>query len=67
MALGSAVPLTLIVPTLRSWFSVGAVITGAAGATVSTVQVREAGEASTLPAASMARTWKVCAPWARPV
>ena len=37
------------------------------GATVSTVQVREAGEASTLPTASMARTWKVCAPCPRPV
>ncbi len=37
------------------------------GATVSTVQLREAGEASTLPAVSTARTWKVCAPCASPV
>ena len=37
------------------------------GAIVSTVQVRVAGVASWLPAASMARTLKVCEPWARPV
>ncbi len=37
------------------------------GAAVSTVQVREAGVASTLPAGSVARTWNVCAPCARPV
>ncbi len=35
------------------------------GATVSTVKVRVAGVASTLPAASRARTSKVCAPCAR--
>ena len=37
------------------------------GATVSTVQVRVASVASALPAASVARTRKVWAPWARPV
>ncbi len=35
------------------------------GATVSTLNDRPAGVASTLPAASRARTWKVCAPFAR--
>ena len=35
------------------------------GATVSTVKVRVAGVASTLPAASLARTSNVCAPCAR--
>src|SRR5690349_11187777 len=33
------------------------------GATVSTVNAREAGDASTAPAASMARRRGVCAPW----
>ena len=37
------------------------------GAIVSAVHVRDAGVASTLPAASTARTWKVCDPCARPV
>ncbi len=37
------------------------------GSTVSTVQVREAGLPSVLPAASVARTWNVCEPCARPV
>ena len=37
------------------------------GATVSTVKVRVAGVWSVLPAASLARTRKVCAPWPRPV
>ena len=37
------------------------------GATVSTVHVRVAGVASVFPAASVARTRKVCEPWARPV
>lgn len=35
------------------------------GAGTSTVQVLEAGEASTFEAASVARTSKVCAPFAR--
>ena len=34
---------------------------------MSTVQVRVASVGSTLPAASVARTEKVCAPWASPV
>ena len=37
------------------------------GAVVSTVQVNVAGVASTLPARSVARTWKVCEPSARPL
>ncbi len=37
------------------------------GAIVSTVQVRVAGVASWLPAASTARTWKVCEPCESPV
>ena len=37
------------------------------GAVVSTVNVRVAGVASTLPAASIARTANVCSPAARPV
>ncbi len=36
------------------------------GADASTVQAREAGDASTLPAASTARTSKLCEPFARP-
>ena len=39
---------------------VGPAVMVVSGATVSTVHVREAGEASVLPAASVARTWKVC-------
>ena len=41
---------------------VGLVIVGAAGAVASTVQVRLAGVASVLPAASVALTQKVCEP-----
>ena len=37
------------------------------GAVVSTVQLKLAGVASTFPAASLARTWKVCEPSVRPV
>ena len=37
------------------------------GATVSTVHVRVAGVASTLPTASRARTWNVCEPCDSPV
>jgi hypothetical protein len=59
--LASAVPpkvgvLLLVVPL------VGLVIVGAAGAVASTVQVRLAGVASVLPAASVALTQKVCEP-----
>ncbi len=42
-------------------------VSDVSGATVSTVQVREAGVASTLPAASVARTSNVWEPWASPV
>jgi hypothetical protein len=60
--LASAVPpkvgvLLLVVSPL-----VGLVIVGAAGAVASTAQVRLAGVASVLPAASVALTWKVCEP-----
>ena len=48
-------------PTASSWFSVGVVITGAAGAAVSTVRPR-ATAAPVFPAPSMARTWNVRAP-----
>ena len=37
------------------------------GSSVSTTQVRSAGEASTFPAVSRPRTAKVCDPWPRPV
>ena len=37
------------------------------GSTVSTIQVRAASLASTFPAASVARTRRVCSPWASPV
>ena len=37
------------------------------GAVVSIVQVKDAGDASVLPAASVARTSKVCEPSERPV
>src|SRR5437764_7546587 len=42
-------------------------ISGAAGGVVSTVQSRDAGDGSTLFAASMARTRKLCAPSSRPL
>ena len=42
-------------------------VTTEAGAVVSIVQVKLAGVASVLPAASVARTSKVCEPWLRPV
>ena len=46
---------------------VGPPVIVVSGAAVSTVNVRVAGEASTLPAASIARTANVCSPAARPV
>ena len=53
---GSAEPVS--VTALLAWtlFSAGAVITGLAGADVSTENIRLAGVGSTLPAASVART-----------
>ncbi len=47
--------------------SAGWSVISVSGASVSIVQVNESGEASTLPAASIARTWKVWEPWPRPV
>ena len=38
-----------------------------AGITVSTVHVHAAGVLSTLPAASVAPTWKVCTPFVKPL
>ena len=63
-------PASFDVNVKSRWCSrsaVGPVAIVVSGATVSTVQVREAGEASTLPAVSVARTWNVCEPCARPV
>src|SRR5439155_3649939 len=37
------------------------------GGIVSTIHVRAAGDGSTFPARSVARTLKVCEPWPRPV
>ena len=44
----------------------GPLVIEVSGAVVSTVHVRVAGVASTLPAASLARTENVCDPSARP-
>ena len=44
----------------------GAAVMVVSGALASTVHVRKAGEASTLPTASVARTFSVCEPSARP-
>ncbi len=46
---------------------VGPLVIVVSGAAVSTVNVRVAGDGSTLPAVSIARTANVCSPWARPV
>ena len=63
----SALPASATV--LLDWMllSAGLVICGAAGATVSIVQLRLAGVGSVLPARSVARTWKLCPPSARPL
>jgi hypothetical protein len=42
--------------------SIGPLVNATVGASVSIVHVYEAGVASVLPAASLARTWNVCAP-----
>jgi hypothetical protein len=47
--------------------SLGCAVIVVSGAVVSIVQVKLAGEASVLPAVSVARTSKVCEPSARPV
>ena len=47
--------------------SLGCAVIVVFGAVVSIVQVKLAGVGSVLPAASVARTWKVCEPWLRPV
>ena len=47
--------------------SLGCAVIVVFGAAVSTVQVKLAGVGSVLPAASVARTWKVCEPSERPV
>jgi hypothetical protein len=64
---GSAVPDTVTLPVLLTLPSAGLVMTGAAGAIVSTVHVRVAGVGSVLPAESVARTAKVWEPSPRPV
>jgi hypothetical protein len=58
----SAVPATVTVLLVVVDPFAGLVMTGAAGATVSTVQERLAGLGSVFPAESVARTWKLCAP-----
>ena len=60
-----ATPAKLGVPSFVRVPSAGAVSVspGSAGLTV---HVTEAGVASVLPAASVARTWKVCEPALRP-
>ena len=63
--LASAVPDSVKVCVARTAPFAGAVIAGAPGACVSTVQVREAGVESVFPAASVARTWSVCEPCER--
>src|SRR3954452_24171022 len=52
----SAVPVNTTVALFSCAFAAGVVITGAAGAAVSTVNVWVAGEASVLPAGAIART-----------
>jgi hypothetical protein len=63
----SAVPAIVTLPVLFVLPFAGLVIAGAAGGTVSTVQVLLAGVGSVFPAASVARTRKVCEPFARPL
>jgi hypothetical protein len=65
VALGSAVPESVMLPVLFVLPSAGLVIAGAAGGVTSTVQVRTAGVGSVLPAGSVALTSKVCPPSAR--
>jgi hypothetical protein len=52
---------------LLATVSIGPSVIVVLGATLSTVHVRVAGDASVLPAASVARTANVCGPCARPV
>ena len=54
------------VAVLDETVPVGPLVIEVFGATLSTVHVRVAGVASTLPAASLARTENVCEPFARP-
>jgi hypothetical protein len=61
------VPAIVTLPVLFVLPFAGLVIAGAAGGTVSTVQVLLAGVGSVFPAASVARTRKVCEPFARPL
>ena len=63
--LASAVPDSVNVCVARIAPLAGAVIAGAAGGSVSTIHVREAGVESVFPAASVARTWNVCEPCVR--
>src|SRR5687768_4834103 len=54
------------VALLEYMFPLGPLVIDVFGATVSTVHVRVAGDASTLPTPSFARTEKVCEPFAKP-
>src|SRR3954462_537701 len=62
LAPASAVPVNVTLEDASSALSAGVENTGAAGAAVSTVKACDAGVASRLPAASLARTAKVCGP-----
>jgi len=66
VAPASAEPESVNEPVLLCVPSTGASIVGAAGAVVSIVHVRLAGVGSTLPAASVALTRKLCGPSERP-
>lgn len=58
----ASVEVKVNVETLELLFAGGPLVMVVSGRTVSMVHVYEAGVASTLPAGSMARTWKVCEP-----
>ena len=65
--LPASVPVKLKVALVPLVSASGLVVMVVSGAVMSMVHVKAAGVASTLPAVSMARTWKVWLPAARPV
>ncbi len=65
MAPGSLVNVNVCVVAVIGPDGPPVMVVSGAGATTATVNVREAGVASTLPAASLARTENVCSPSAR--
>ena len=58
----SAVPVNVTLPMPKSALSAGVLNTGAPGAAVSTMNVWVPGVGSTVPAAFLARTSKLCVP-----